>query len=187
MFHAECGNSYLYFVSASDETIEALTVVSNHFHSVNILLFSSTRSRDFDGLIGIELSVSMYTTKTPIDLCRFNVRSSTLNNLNIFCKRQISIKLFYLYQRLQCRDKYFFKIKLVFFLYFMNVWVLIKSHRTLFSSVFTSNSFQQRIHTNSLKHSLLPLNILPFQQCTILDRHARVHGSNKVMLTNTHY
>ena len=88
------------------------TVVSNHFHSVNILLFSSARSRDFDGLISIELPVSMYTTKTPIDLCRFNVRSS-----NIFCKRQISIKLFYLYQRLQCRDNYFFKIKFVFFLY----------------------------------------------------------------------
>ena len=52
------------------------TVVSNHFHSVKILLFSSARSRDFDGLIGIELPVSMYTTKTPIDLCRFNVRSS---------------------------------------------------------------------------------------------------------------
>jgi hypothetical protein len=29
----------------------------------------------------------------------------------------LSIKLFYLYQRLQCRDKYFFKIKFVFFLY----------------------------------------------------------------------
>ena len=53
------------------------TVVSNHFHSVKILLFSSARSRDFDGLIGIELPVSMYTTKTSIDLCRFNVRSST--------------------------------------------------------------------------------------------------------------
>jgi hypothetical protein len=38
-------------------------------------------------------------------------------NLNIFCKRQISIKLFYLYQRLQCREKYFFKIKFVFFFY----------------------------------------------------------------------
>ena len=53
------------------------TVVSNHFHSVKILLFSSARSRDFDGLIGIELPVSMYTTKTPIDLCCFKVRSST--------------------------------------------------------------------------------------------------------------
>ena len=53
------------------------TVVSNHFHSVNILLFSSAISRDVDGLISIELPVSMYTTKTPIDLCRFNVRSST--------------------------------------------------------------------------------------------------------------
>ena len=44
------------------------TVVSNHFHSVKILLFSFARSRDFDGLIGIELPVSMYTTKTPIDI-----------------------------------------------------------------------------------------------------------------------
>ena len=49
------------------------TVVSNNFHSVKILLFSSARSHDFDVLIGIELPVSMYTTKTPIDLCRFNV------------------------------------------------------------------------------------------------------------------
>jgi hypothetical protein len=54
-----------------------ITVVSNNFYSVKILLFSSARSRDFDGLIGIELPVSMYTTKTPIDMCRFNVRSST--------------------------------------------------------------------------------------------------------------
>jgi hypothetical protein len=54
-----------------------ITVVSNNFYSVKILLFSSARSRDFDGLIGIELPVSMYTTQTPIDLCRFNVRSST--------------------------------------------------------------------------------------------------------------
>ena len=53
------------------------TVVSNHFHSVKLFLFSSARSREFDGLIGIELPVSMYTTKTPIDMCRFNVRSST--------------------------------------------------------------------------------------------------------------
>ena len=52
-------------------------VVSNHFHSVKILLFSSARSRDFDGTPGTELPVSMYTTKTPIDMCRFNVRSST--------------------------------------------------------------------------------------------------------------
>jgi hypothetical protein len=41
----------------------------------------------------------------------------TSEQINIFCERQISIKLFYLYQRLQCRDKYFFKIKIVFFFY----------------------------------------------------------------------
>ena len=40
-------------------------------------------------------------------------------NLNIFCKRQISIKLFYLYQKFQCRDNYFIKIKFVFFLYLL--------------------------------------------------------------------
>jgi hypothetical protein len=37
------------------------------FFVSKILLFSSARSRDFDGLIGIELPVPMYTTKTPID------------------------------------------------------------------------------------------------------------------------
>jgi hypothetical protein len=51
------------------------TVVSNHFHSVKILLFSFAKSRDFDGMFSIKLPVLMYTTKTPIDLCRFNVRS----------------------------------------------------------------------------------------------------------------
>ena len=40
-------------------------------------------------------------------------------NLNIFCKRQISIKLSYLYQRYEYRDNYFFKIKFVFFLYLL--------------------------------------------------------------------
>jgi len=53
------------------------TVDLNHFHSINILLFSSARSRDFDGMLGTGLPVSMYTTKIPIDMCRFNVRSST--------------------------------------------------------------------------------------------------------------
>jgi hypothetical protein len=51
------------------------TVVSNHFHSVNILLFSSARSSDFDVMYSTGLPVSMYTTQTPIDMCRLNVRS----------------------------------------------------------------------------------------------------------------
>ena len=49
------------------------TVVSNHFHSVKNCLFSSAKPRDFDGMLGTGLPVSMYTTKTPIDKCRFNV------------------------------------------------------------------------------------------------------------------
>jgi hypothetical protein len=36
-----------------------------------------------------------------------------------FYNRQISIKLFYLYQRFQCRDNYFFKIKFGFSLYLL--------------------------------------------------------------------
>ena len=50
-----------------------MTVVSNHFYSVKTFLFSSAKPRDFDGMLGSGLPVSMYTTKTPIDKCRFNV------------------------------------------------------------------------------------------------------------------
>jgi hypothetical protein len=50
------------------------TVVSNHFHSVKISLFSFARSHDFDGMQRTGLPVSIYTTETPIDRCRFNVR-----------------------------------------------------------------------------------------------------------------
>ena len=80
-----------------------------------VFLFSSARPHDFNGMLGTGLPVSMYTTKTPSDMWRFNVPQL----LNIFCKRLISIKLLYLYQRLQCRDNYFFEIKFVFFLYLL--------------------------------------------------------------------
>ena len=80
------------------------TVVSNHFHSVKILLFSSARSRDFDGMLSAELLVSMYTAKTPNNMYRFAVKDRY--QLNYF----ICI-------RLQCRDNYFVKIIFVFFLY----------------------------------------------------------------------
>ena len=36
-------------------------------------LFSSAKPHDFDGMLGTGLPVSMYTTKTLIDKCRFNV------------------------------------------------------------------------------------------------------------------
>ena len=49
------------------------TVVSNHFHSVKNFLFSSAKPRDFDGMLGTGLPGSMYTTKTTIVKCRFNV------------------------------------------------------------------------------------------------------------------
>jgi len=84
------------------------TVVSNHFHSVIFFLFSFARSRDFDGLIGIELPVSMYTTKTPIDIiCAVLMFDPQLRKILAFSVKD-RYQLFYLHQSLQCRDKYFF-------------------------------------------------------------------------------
>ena len=65
---------------AGHTTITINTVVSNHFYSIKNFLFSSAKPRDFDGILGTGLPVSMYTTKTPIDKCRFNL----LNLKNIF-------------------------------------------------------------------------------------------------------
>ena len=48
-------------------------VVSNHFHSVKNFLISSAKTSDFDGMLGIGLPMSMYTTKTSIDKCSFNI------------------------------------------------------------------------------------------------------------------
>jgi hypothetical protein len=59
-------------------------VVSNYFHSVKILLFSSATSRDFDGMYSTGLPVSMYTTKTPIDMCRFITFDPQLKNILAF-------------------------------------------------------------------------------------------------------
>jgi hypothetical protein len=57
-------------------------------------------------------------------------------NLNIFCKRQISIKLSYLYQRYEYRDNYFFKIEFVFFLYLLlsvDGMEMIRNNRIIYS------------------------------------------------------
>jgi hypothetical protein len=72
-------------------------LVSYHFHCVKNCLFSSAKPQDFDGMLGTELPVSMYTTKIPIDKCRFNV--TQLKEFFTFSVKDISIKLFYLYQR----------------------------------------------------------------------------------------
>ena len=92
------------------------TVVSNHFHSVTILLFS------IDHVISMECSAFDFrcqcTQQKLQSICAILTFDPQLQkHLNIFCKRRISIKLFYLYQRLQYRDNYSFRIKFVFFLY----------------------------------------------------------------------
>jgi hypothetical protein len=48
-------------------------VFGTSLHSVKNFLFSSAKPHDFDGMLGTGVPVSMYTTKTPIDKCRFNV------------------------------------------------------------------------------------------------------------------
>ena len=96
--------------------------------------------------------------KSPIDLCRFNVRSSTWKNLNIFCKRQISIKLIYLYQRLQCRDNYFFKIKFVLFLYLR--LFSIKGKRSAFMYIFLISHIQWGTEHQYLLSRFLGVSIL---------------------------
>ena len=89
------------------------TVVSNHFHSVQNFLFSSAKPRDFDGMLGTGLPVSMYTTKTAIDKCRFNV--TQLKEFFTF-----SVKDRYQLNYFNCiKDNYFFKIKFVLFLYLL--------------------------------------------------------------------
>jgi hypothetical protein len=94
-------------------------LVLNHFHSVKNFLFSAAKPRDFDEMLGTGHPVSLYTTKTPIDKRRFNITQQEF--FYNFCKRQISNKLFYLYQtqRLQCTHNYFFKIKFVLFLHLL--------------------------------------------------------------------
>ena len=94
------------------------TVVSNHFHSVKILLFSSARSRDFDGTPGTELPVSMYTTKTPIDMCRFNVRSSTLA---FSVKDRYQLNYFICIKDFNAETNTSLKLNLFFFLYLLYV------------------------------------------------------------------
>jgi len=86
-------------------------------------LFSSARPRDFDGMLGTGLPMSMYTMKTPIDMWRFNVPQ--LKEFFTFSVKDISIKLFYLYQRLQCTDYYFFKLSLFsLFIYCLDICLL---------------------------------------------------------------
>ena len=89
------------------------TVVSNHFHSVKNFLFSSAKPCDFDGMLGTGLPVSMYTTKTPIDKCHFNV--TQLKEFFTFSVKD-RYQLNYLYIN---ADNYFLKIQFVLFLYLL--------------------------------------------------------------------
>ena len=49
-----------YYKGANTQSlVVSNTVVSNHFHSVKNFLFSSAKPRDFDGMLGTGLPVSM--------------------------------------------------------------------------------------------------------------------------------
>ena len=90
-------------------------VVSNHFHSDNVFFFSSATPRDFDGMLGTGLPVSMYTTKTPIDMCRFNVRSSTLKILTFSVKYRYQLNYFICIKDFNAKTIISLKLKLFSF------------------------------------------------------------------------
>ena len=102
-----------------------------------VFLFSSARPRDFDGMLDTGLPVSMYTTKTPIDMWRFNVPQ--LKEFFAFSVKDISIKLFYLYQRLQCTDYYFFKLRLFsLFIYSLDICLLSDRQEVPKTSIYSA-------------------------------------------------
>jgi hypothetical protein len=73
-----------------------------------------------DHVISMELLALNFRcqcTQKLQSICAVLTFDPQLKKILTFSVKDISIKLFYLYQRLQCRDKYFFKIKFVFFLY----------------------------------------------------------------------
>ena len=86
------------------------------------MLFSSARSRDFDGYIQA-LDFRCQCTQQKLQLkCAVLMFDPQLKKiLTFFVKDRynVSIKLFYLYQRHEYRDNYFFKIKFDFFLYLL--------------------------------------------------------------------
>ena len=76
--------------------------------------------RDNEECVNLQPKILLFTIhkKKLQSICAVLTFNSQLKKILAFSvKKQISIKLFYLYQRLQCRDNYFFKIKFVFFLY----------------------------------------------------------------------
>ena len=65
----------------------------------------------------------MYTTKTPIDKCRFNV-TQLKECFTFSVKDRYQLNYFYLYQRFQYTDNYFFKITFVFISLFTAVSIM---------------------------------------------------------------
>ena len=109
------GHTFFYPVIRNFIWIRLFRIISIPSKTV----FSSVKPHDFDGMLGTGLPVSMYTTKTPIEKCCFNVTQlKEFFTFSVKDRYQLN-KLFYLYQRLQCTDNYFFKIKFVLFLYLL--------------------------------------------------------------------
>ena len=63
------GHTFFYPVIRNFIWIRLFRIISIPSKTV----FSSVKPHDFDGMLGTGLPVSMYTTKTPLDKCRFNI------------------------------------------------------------------------------------------------------------------
>ena len=93
-----------------------------------ILLFSSARSRAFDGTPATELPVSMYTTQTQIDMRRFSVRFLTFS-----VKDRYQLNYFICIKDFNAETNTSLKLNL--FSFFMAVGI-IKGKRSAFMYIF---------------------------------------------------
>ena len=94
------------------------TVASNHFHSVKILLFSSARSRDFDGMfsIGFRCQGTQYKLQSICAVLTFDPQLKKILTFSV--KDTYQLNYFICIKDFNA-DNYFFKIKFVFFLYLL--------------------------------------------------------------------
>ena len=83
-----------------------------------VFLFSSARSRDFDEMLGTGLTVSMYATKTSIDMWHFNI-PQLKEFLTFSVNDRYQLNYVICIKDFNCVDNYFFKIEIVFFLYLL--------------------------------------------------------------------
>jgi hypothetical protein len=110
------------------------------------------------GMLGTGLPVSMYTTKTPIDMWRFNVpQLKEFLTFSVNDRYQLNYFIC-ITERLQCIDNYFFKIKIVFY----RLYLLRQHHerKTIFLGISLLSDIQWGTEPQHLLCCFLGVSIL---------------------------